>query len=113
MERRQLWNYKASSTASSVRASCTPFTLPSNGILSLSPESIVTLTTDGAFQPECTAGANDILVTSDLEDSPTHFTDLRDPFYASTIPQCYALAATTVIAYMLVIMLLITPRTFL
>ncbi|GAB0133325.1 hypothetical protein EsDP_00001737 [Epichloe bromicola] len=37
----------------------------------------------------------------------------RDPFYASTFPMCYALAATTVTAYMLLIMLFITPRSFL
>ncbi|KAF9877340.1 hypothetical protein CkaCkLH20_05040 [Colletotrichum karsti] len=41
------------------------------------------------------------------------YTDLRDPFYASIFPVCYALAATTVTAYMLVIMLFITPRSFL
>lgn len=35
------------------------------------------------------------------------------PFYASIFPQCYALAATTVVAYMLVIMLFVTPRSFL
>ncbi|KAH0544367.1 hypothetical protein FGG08_001508 [Glutinoglossum americanum] len=39
-------------------------------------------------------------------------TDLRDPFYASTIPLAYAIAAATVLSYMLFIMLLITPRTF-
>ena len=38
--------------------------------------------------------------------------DLRDPFYASTLPQIYAVAATTVLSYTLVIVLLITPRTF-
>ena len=37
---------------------------------------------------------------------------LRDPFYASTSPQIYAIATATVISYMLVIMLFITPRTF-
>uniref|UniRef100_L2G194 Ph signal transduction protein n=1 Tax=Colletotrichum fructicola (strain Nara gc5) TaxID=1213859 RepID=L2G194_COLFN len=41
------------------------------------------------------------------------YTDMRDPFYASIFPVCYALAATTVTAYMLVIMLFITPRSFL
>ncbi|KAF6839732.1 ph-response regulator protein palh rim21 [Colletotrichum plurivorum] len=41
------------------------------------------------------------------------YTDFRDPFYASTFPVFYALAATTVTAYMLVIMLFITPRSFL
>ncbi|GJN80545.1 pH-response regulator protein palH/rim21 [Purpureocillium lilacinum] len=39
--------------------------------------------------------------------------DFRDPFYASTFPICYALAATTVTAYMLLIMLFVTPRSFL
>ncbi|GJC90973.1 pH-response regulator protein palH/prr-4 [Colletotrichum liriopes] len=41
------------------------------------------------------------------------YNDMRDPFYASIFPVCYALAATTVTAYMLVIMLFITPRSFL
>lgn len=41
------------------------------------------------------------------------FSDFRDPFYASIFPQCYALAATTVVAYTLVIMLFVTPRSFL
>ncbi|KAL4414141.1 hypothetical protein CABS03_05080 [Colletotrichum abscissum] len=41
------------------------------------------------------------------------YNDLRDPFFASIFPVCYALAATTVTAYMLVIMLFITPRSFL
>ncbi|UNI21413.1 pH-response regulator protein palH/rim21 [Purpureocillium takamizusanense] len=39
--------------------------------------------------------------------------DFRDPFYASTFPICYALAATTVTSYMLLIMLFVTPRSFL
>ncbi|KAL0931023.1 ph-response regulator protein palh rim21 [Colletotrichum truncatum] len=41
------------------------------------------------------------------------YSDMRDEFYASIFPVCYALAATTVTAYMLVIMLFITPRSFL
>jgi hypothetical protein len=61
------------------------------------------------FEPQCTSNAEDLIITN----TDSSFTNFRDPFYASTIPQCYALAATTVIAYMLVIMLLITPRTFL
>lgn len=55
-------------------------------------------------------GADSSLDNSD-PDSP-HFSDFRDPFYASSFPICYALAATTVTAYMLVIMLFITPRSF-
>ncbi|KAF4591659.1 pH signaling pathway protein [Ophiocordyceps camponoti-floridani] len=38
---------------------------------------------------------------------------VTDPFYASTFPICYALAAATVTAYMLLIMLFVTPRSFL
>lgn len=38
--------------------------------------------------------------------------DIRDPFHASITPQAYATGAATVIAWMLVIMLIITPRTF-
>ncbi|RAL68587.1 hypothetical protein DID88_007306 [Monilinia fructigena] len=74
-------------------------------INNLKPSSTSTTT---VTRPHCTA---DIVITN--AGTPTSFIDLRDPFYASTIPECYALAATTVIAYMLVIMLLITPRTFL
>lgn len=47
-----------------------------------------------------------------LAGSGPGFSDLRDPFYASTFPVFYVLAATTVTAYMLVIMLFITPRSF-
>ncbi|KAF4510290.1 hypothetical protein G6O67_002190 [Ophiocordyceps sinensis] len=47
------------------------------------------------------------------DSSDTRFSDFRDPFYASTFPICYALAATTVTAYMLLIMLFVTPRSFL
>lgn len=113
MDRRQLINnQKPSSTSSTTvtRPHCTPFTLPSNGVINLAPSEYFTLTSNAIFTPECT-GTADIVITN--AGTPTSFMDLRDPFYASTIPECYALAATTVIAYMLVIMLLITPRTFL
>ncbi|CAK7263725.1 pH-response regulator protein palH/rim21 [Sporothrix epigloea] len=49
----------------------------------------------------------------DSAESTPQYSDFRDSFYASTFPQCYALASTTVIAYTLVIMLFITPRSFL
>jgi hypothetical protein len=116
MNRRQLINnLKPSPTSFSTPSSttgpyCTPFTLPSNGVLELGPSDILTLTSNAVFTPECTDAANVIITTAG---NPTSTSDFRDPFYASTIPACYALAATTVIAYMLVIMLLITPRTFL
>lgn len=96
-------------TTSSTRAAhCTPFTLPSNGVIEIDADTTITITQDVVFQPQCT-GSVDLTQNS----ISSTLTDLRDPFYASTIPQCYALAATTVIAYTLFIMLLITPRTFL
>ena len=108
MELRAIWNEAASTTTS--QPHCTPFALPSNGVLSIAPSNIITLTSDAVFKPECT-GSNNIVVAN--ANGPSSLTDFRDPFYSSTIPQCYALAAATVIAYMLVIMLFITPRTFL
>lgn len=38
--------------------------------------------------------------------------DTRDPFYSSVTPQLYAIGCCTVVSYILVIILLITPRTF-
>jgi hypothetical protein len=114
MDARQLINIGRLSTTTATttsKAHCTPFTLPSNGVLTLGVESVITLTEDAIFKPECTGSSEVILANSG--GSPSTSLDFRDPFYASTIPECYALASATVIAYMLVIMLLITPRTFL
>jgi hypothetical protein len=114
MDARQLINIGRLSTTTATttsKAHCTPFTLPSNGVLTLGVSSIITLTEDAIFKPECTGSSEVILANSG--GSPSTSLEFRDPFYASTIPECYALASATVIAYMLVIMLLITPRTFL
>ena len=109
MEDRGIWDIMDAPTTTSSFSTihCTPFTLPSGGVITLDSSSVVTLDADAVFNPQCT---NSVEITlTDVSSS----SDLRDPFYASTIPQCYALSATTVIAYMLVIMLFITPRTFL
>ncbi|KAK5167787.1 pH-response regulator protein palH/rim21 [Saxophila tyrrhenica] len=97
--KRQLWNLPTQTTQME-SAHCTPFTLPSNGVISLK-DSVITLTTDVVFRPECT-GAGIQEVSSILG---------KDPFYSSTIPQTYVIAAATVIAWILVVMLIITPRT--
>lgn len=114
MEARQLINVARPTitTATTSRPHCTPFTLPSNGVFSMGLD-VITLTSDAVFSPECTGTSGDIIITNTDASSPSTLFDLRDPFYASTIPECYALASATVIAYMLVIMLVITPRTFL
>ncbi|KAL2024492.1 hypothetical protein VTK56DRAFT_8303 [Thermocarpiscus australiensis] len=134
MEARQLI---AGLTATAARPTGTPpvaqnrncggLNLPVGGILSMPDGEIVTLTAAAAFKPVCTPVAppaiianggggsvatgdtvEDTVDANDLTDS-----DFRDPFYASTFPQCYALAATTVVAYTLVILLFVTPRSFL
>lgn len=107
MEDRAIWDVVESPTTSTSSIQCTPFTLPSGGIITLDSFSVVTLNADAVFKPQCTSAVE--VAFTNMSSSR----DLRDPFYASTLPQCYALSATTVIAYMLVIMLFITPRTFL
>lgn len=96
---RQLWVGLSSTTT--VHPHCTPVTLPSDGVLQLA-DSVITLTTDVVFQPEC---------TGDLSGDMVSIAHLRDPFYASTIPMVYVIAATTVIAWVLVVMLTIASRT--
>lgn len=44
--------------------------------------------------------------------NPSAVIDSKDPFYSSTSPQLYAIGCMTVVSYVLVIILLITPRTF-
>lgn len=98
--KRQLWAPPTETSATWSRH-CTPFVLPSNGVLALK-DSTITLTTNVVFTPECTGtGIQDV----------SSIADLKQPFYSSTIPQTYVIAAATVIAWILVIMLLITPRT--
>ncbi|MCJ1474847.1 pH-response regulator protein palH/rim21 [Lambiella insularis] len=107
IERRQIWA-RPTTTTTSYELHCTPFHLPSSGIIVVDHTSTITLNHNAVFQPECTArvtDTNDTVLSSAI-------IDLRDPFYASTSPQIYAIAAATVISYMLLIMLFITPRTF-
>jgi hypothetical protein len=107
---------------------CSPMVqLPESGVLMLPGGEVVTLASGATFQPACTPVDRPAIVgaagggMTTLENDNTTVTnssgtvstnDLRDPFFASTFPQCYALAATTMLAYTLFIMLLITPRSF-
>jgi hypothetical protein len=104
LTRRQLWNPPTSVVATPTPY-CTAFPLPANGVISLA-DSVITLTTNVVFQPACTGG-----VDEHLEGYPSVIADWKDPFYASTTPQTYVIAAATVIAWILVFMLVITPRT--
>lgn len=121
MDVRALIAGPASSTASGLTSRCSAINLPAGGVLTISGQDPITLTEDAAFTPQCTQNASPIIIANGgvtvdataTTGTDVEFSDFRDPFYASTFPQCYALAATTVIAYTLVIMLFITPRSFL
>lgn len=100
---------------------CNTIYLPAGGIINLPGQEPITLSADVAFQPECLQAASPVIIANRgvvmegmtrSKVTNIEYSDFRDPFYASTFPQCYALSATTVIAYTLAIMLLITPRSF-
>ena len=110
--RRQIW-VDPSPTSSSVPRSCRPYKLPSGGEINIGKGTIITLSQDAAFQPPCSKTSApppiDPLQTGvDLSVLDAQ----RNPFYSSTNPQVYAIAAVTVVSYMLLIILFITPRTF-
>ena len=107
--------------------------LPAGGVITLSDGQVVNLNAGAVYRPTCTYISPPAIIanggggTISLEEvegggggggsggvvPDNNKSDFQDPFYASTFPQCYALAATTIVAYTLVIMLLITPRSFL
>lgn len=110
-------------SVSSLTSRCSAINLPAGGVIDIAGQHPITLSAAAVFTPDCTQTASPIIIANggvSLEETSSlssgadvEFSDFRDPFYASTFPQCYALAATTVIAYTLVIMLFITPRSFL
>ncbi|ELR09850.1 pH-response regulator protein palH/rim21 [Pseudogymnoascus destructans] len=114
MEVRAFWDQahqptptSSSSTMVAV-SSCTPFILPSNGIIEFNSTvdvlDQVTLGADAYFYPNCTGSiAPDVTVING---------DVPSTDYTSSLSIIYALASTTVTAYMLVILLCITPRSF-
>ena len=105
---RQIWAHPTP-TLSSLPRHCTPFRLPSGGYLAVGDDTIITLTQEAVFQPQCTEQPGFNTTPPSLDSSV--FND-KTPFYASTSPQMYAIAAVTVVSYLLVIILFITPRTF-
>ncbi|KAF2681504.1 PalH-domain-containing protein [Lentithecium fluviatile CBS 122367] len=107
------WWKRAQSTNNEAFSHCTPFTLPSLGVIQLSADHYITLEADAVFTPACpTTEQSQVNGNLENEGGVWSFADMRDPFHASITPQAYATGAATVIAWMLVIMLLITPRTF-
>ena len=70
-----------------------------------------TLTQNAVFEPTCTTSTTHSAEATGGRHSSSEL-DTRDPFYSSAAPQLYIIGCTTVISYILVIILLITPRTF-
>ena len=108
VERRQIWALPTTTTTS-YRRHCTPFHLAAQGVISINPTSVITLTENAIFLPQCTQAPNSSSTGNNFTATSI---DFRDPFYASTSPQIYAIATASVISWMLVIMLFVTPRTF-
>jgi hypothetical protein len=101
---------RARDAVANILQPCDPTTLAPGAILSLNPTLTMTLTDTAVFTPACT-GTVETDATGSLTNS-SFFADNRDPFYASMTPQVYATGAATVLSWMLVLTLLITPRTF-
>ncbi|KAJ4402577.1 pH-response regulator protein palH/rim21 [Didymella pomorum] len=89
---------------------CPSYKLPEYGIIELGPGNFINLTANAIFRPQCTSASQG--ADGDGTGQVLSVSDIRDPFHASITPQAYATGAATVIAWMLVIMLIITPRTF-
>ena len=108
---RQIWA-DPTSTSSQLPRTCEPYILPSGGQINIGGGRFITLTQDAGFQPACT----DFAVSAPVDPLQQGLDPSRlpgqDPFYSSTNPQIYAIAAVTIVSYMLVIILFITPRTF-
>ncbi|KAL8916674.1 MAG: hypothetical protein Q9208_008374 [Pyrenodesmia sp. 3 TL-2023] len=105
---RQIWA-NPTPTSTSLPKHCTPLRLHSGGLLAIGDGSIITLSQEAVFQPYCTDRPE---LTANHSTIASIDADARDPFYSSTLPQMYAMAAVTVVSYLLVIILFITPRTF-
>ncbi|KAL9635031.1 MAG: hypothetical protein Q9164_003725 [Protoblastenia rupestris] len=109
--RRQIWA-NPSPTTTSLPHTCSPFRLPSGGLVNLGDDNIITLAHDAVFQPSCPS----ITIPQPLNPLQSGLSlsvlDRQEPFYSSTNPQIYAISAVTIVSYMLVIILFITPQTF-
>ena len=108
---RQIW-VDPTPTSGSLPHSCTPFRLSSGGQINIGQGTIITLTQDAAFQPACDSTLVPPPIDPIQPGVDLSVLDAQDPWYSSTNPQIYAISAVTIVSYMLVIILFITPRTF-
>ena len=108
---RQIW-VDPTPTSASIPHSCTPVKLSSGGQINIGGGTIITLTQDAAFQPACMGAMVPPPVDPLQPGVDLSMFDAKDPWYSSTNPQIYAISAVTIVSYMLVVILFITPRTF-
>ncbi|CAF9943268.1 MAG: pH-response regulator protein palH/rim21 [Alectoria fallacina] len=111
ISRRQIWA-DPTSTSSELPHTCQPYTLPSGGEINIGRGTIITLTQDAGFQPACSGSVVPAPIDPLQPGVDLSVLNRQDPFYSSTNPQIYAIAAATIVSYMLLIILFITPRTF-
>ncbi|GFN11193.1 pH-response regulator protein palH/rim21 [Aspergillus tubingensis] len=104
---RQIWAQPTTTTTRTYEADCTPFLLPSSGYVYLNRSYSIALTENAIYDPICTGTG-----TPTATAHAVAALDVTDPFYSSVTPALYAMGCTTVVSYLLVIILLITPRTF-
>lgn len=107
---RQLWGQMTTAVGDAERGAwCTPLILPSGGVLVFGDNDTSTLSARVTFKLPC---ENPESIISPDTTGNSSVIGFQDPFYASISPQIFALAAATVISYILVILIFITPRTF-
>ncbi|KAI5842026.1 PalH/RIM21, partial [Tricharina praecox] len=100
---RQNWRAPTTTARVTVPASCTPYFLPPGLTIALQ-ESTTVLASQIAVTPACYTARATPTTSHDggFSVSPS---ELRDPFYASTIPMAYSIAATSTLAYVLLLLL--------
>ncbi|PWW77648.1 PalH-domain-containing protein [Tuber magnatum] len=88
---------------------CVPYTLSGGWTISLSPSSAITLASDATVTPDCYTSTYPPSSTATSADDASAdslaASELRDPFYASTVPMAYSISATTTLAYVLLFLL--------
>ena len=108
---RQIW-VEPTPTSGALPHTCTPFRLSSGGAINIGKDTIITLTQDAVFQPPCPGFSVSPPLDPVQPGVDLSVLDNQAPWYSSTTPQIFAISAVTIVSYMLVLILFITPRTF-
>ena len=98
--------FDATATLNSAPPHCTAFDLPAQGIVVFNSTSTLTLLEDAVYEQPCVAFAQ-----TD-PNSTLAIVGSKEPFLASTIPQIFVLGSMLFMAWVLVFILIITPRTY-